>query len=309
MRHADVTVVIPTRNRRRHLVDALRSALSQTGPTVEVVVVDEASTDGTTDLLDRVEDPRVTVRRHARARGVAAARNGALETARTEWIAFLDDDDVWAPEWLDTALAAGQDRAAGVVYGSCWLIDERRRWVGTYRAVAPETVGDRLLTDNVIGGPSAVVLRTETLREAGGFDEGLSALADWDAWLRLRRLTTFAAVKEPKVGYTVHRGNMHVARPFQVLGEFQRLRAIVAERGDGNLDESAFARWLAYENAAYGRRVCAARLYAHSRRVSHSARDVRSAVSVLARRPRSPRRELGGGPAWLNAFRDPHEPA
>ena len=309
MTGAQVTVVIPTRNRRRQLSDALRSALSQTGPAVEVVVVDEASTDGTKELLDRLQDRRLTVRRHDRARGVAAARNSALDTARTEWIAFLDDDDVWAPDWLSTALTAAANRAAGLVYGSCSLIDERRRLVGTHRAVAPATAQDRLSSDNVIGGPSAVVIRTETLRDAGGFDERLSALADWDAWLRLRRLTTFAVVDEPKVGYTVHRGNMHVAQPFRVLAEFRRLRALAAERGDGTLDEAAFARWLAYENAAYGRRGRAALLYAHSRRVSHSARDVRSALGALAHRPRSPSRPLRDGPAWLNAFRDPHEPA
>jgi glycosyltransferase involved in cell wall biosynthesis len=306
---ADVTVVIPTRNRRRHLADALSSALSQTGPTLEVVVVDEASTDGTREFLERVGDARVTVRRHSPPKGVAAARNAALENARTDWIAFLDDDDVWAPEWLHTALTAAQGRAAGLVYGSCLLIDEQRRGVGTYHAVPPDAAYAGLATDNVIGGPSVVVLRTETLRGAGGFDERLSALADWDAWLRLRRLTTFAAVEEPKVGYTVHGGNMHIARPFDVLAEFRRFRTLAAGRGDGNLDEVGFTRWLAQENAAFGHRLRAARLYIRSGRVSRSARDVRSAVRVLARASRSAPRASTGGPEWLAAFRDSPEPA
>jgi glycosyltransferase involved in cell wall biosynthesis len=94
----DVTVVIPTRNRARLLAEALRSALSQVDVALEVQIVDDASTDETAALLDTFPDQRVKTIRLVSARGVAAARNLAAAEATGEWLAFLDDDDLWAPD-------------------------------------------------------------------------------------------------------------------------------------------------------------------------------------------------------------------
>src|SRR5918994_1592279 len=92
-----VSVVIPTHDRRVWLYLTLRSVLRQHHHDLEAIVVDDGSTDGTAQMLAEIADPRVRVMRHASPRGVGASRNHGAAGAKGEWIAFVDDDDVWAP--------------------------------------------------------------------------------------------------------------------------------------------------------------------------------------------------------------------
>ena len=92
-----VSVIIPTRNRAELLRRTLGTVLSQRLRELEVIVVDDASTDGTPAVLDAVADERVRTIRHPERRGVAAARNIGVDAAVGRWVAFLDDDDLWAP--------------------------------------------------------------------------------------------------------------------------------------------------------------------------------------------------------------------
>ena len=94
---AEVTVVIPTHNRRALLARTLHSVLAQRHVDLAVVVVDDGGSDGTAKALDDLNDTRVTVVRHDRPRGVSAARNSGIAKAVTPWLAFVDDDDLWAP--------------------------------------------------------------------------------------------------------------------------------------------------------------------------------------------------------------------
>src|SRR5947209_3023883 len=100
----EVTVVIPTHNRRARLAVTLRTALEQVDVDHEVVVIDEASSDGTADFLAAVHDRRVRVVRHEPAQGLPAARNAGIAVAQGRWVAFLDDDDLWAPDKLASQL-------------------------------------------------------------------------------------------------------------------------------------------------------------------------------------------------------------
>lgn len=227
----DVTVVIPTHNRVRLLEDALRSALSQVDVSFEVRVVDDASTDGTSELLSGCLDMRVQHVRHESARGVAAARNRAVSEAKGEWLAFLDDDDLWAPTWLRTALEIGRTCQAGAVYGSRWVIDGRRRVIDAWPAAHASRVHETLAAANALGGPSGVMVRADVMATAGGFDERLSALADWEAWLRVLDICHAAPVPDFLVAYTSYSDNMHVRDPFSVLSEFEVFAGIVNSRG------------------------------------------------------------------------------
>jgi len=299
----DVTVVIPTRNRASLLAGALRSALSQVDVAIEVRVIDDGSTDGTAALLAAGGDPRVTVVRHSTPLGVAAARNRAAVGARGRWIAFLDDDDLWAPTWLAAALDAGESRAAGLVYGSRWVVDERRRVTSGMLAEHPSHVRGALADRNSLGGPSAVVVRRDVLRAAGGFDERLSALADWDAWMRILDICDAAPVSDLLTGYTVYPDNMHVRDPFAVLAEFERLAQIVAERSGtvARLRQDVFIGWLAGESARYGHRATAARLWLHSAACTRRARHfARAGLSLVRDRPPEP--PTFATPAWLAAL-------
>ena len=113
----DISVVIPTRNRRRLLALALASVLDQRGVRLEVIVVDEASTDDTVEMVRSIADPRVRLVRHAVPLGKSAARNRGIAESVGDWIAFLDDDDLWAPDKLRLQLQA--------------LRAERRAWAYT----------------------------------------------------------------------------------------------------------------------------------------------------------------------------------
>ena len=208
-----VSVVIPTRNRWALLARALASVLGQQGAELEVVVVDEGSTDETPARLAALTDERVRVLRNDSPTGVANARNRGIDAARGEWVAFLDDDDFWAPDkirsQLDGCAAAGADFSyTGLVTTDAPL--ELRR----VSAPAPtEGLERALLGMNVIGAPSSVMVRRSLLERAGGFDPDFSILADWDLYIRLSAAGRPAACEAPLTAYLTHPTNMHLDAP------------------------------------------------------------------------------------------------
>jgi len=123
----DISVVIPTRNRRRLLALALASVLDQRGVRLEVIVVDEASTDDTVEMVRSIADPRVRLVRHAVPLGKSAARNRGIAESAGDWIAFLDDDDLWAPDKLRLQLQALRaERRAWAYTGAVNITDDHR---------------------------------------------------------------------------------------------------------------------------------------------------------------------------------------
>ena len=180
----DVTVVTPTRDRAEILLaHALPSALAQEDVSFELVVVDDGSTDDTASWLAELGDERVRVVRHEASRGTAAARNAGIAAARGDWVAFLDDDDLWAPTYLRRMLDAAGD--AGWVYCAGVVVDGAGDVVDTLVAADPTTVRTAIRHGNVVGGGSALLARTDLLRRLGGLDETLVYVEDWDLCIRL----------------------------------------------------------------------------------------------------------------------------
>ena len=221
----EVTVVIPTLDRWPMLSRALAGALEQEEVALEVVVVDDGSTDETPQRLAAVDDDRLRVVRHERPQGVARARNAGLGAARGEWTAFLDDDDFWAPRKLREQLDAAAQAGAGMAVSHALVVDEALRPLG----IDPAPPADRLLAELirsncVPGGCSNTVARTAALRDAGGFDEQLAMLADWDLWLRLAETGPVASCAAVHVAYVDHPGSMHVQRARITTHELEYLR-------------------------------------------------------------------------------------
>lgn len=192
-----VSVVIPTRNRARRVALAARSALGQTLPDLEVIVVDDASDDDTPQVLAALqgEDSRLRLVRSESRGGAAHARNTGATHATGTWLAFLDDDCGWHPGKLEAQLAAlGPEHGAG--YTRQATLDVDGQWVLEGRMLPARSQIDGLLRSNFIGTPSLVV-RRDIFGEVGGFDEELPRLQDWDLALRLARRTRFSFV--PKV--------------------------------------------------------------------------------------------------------------
>lgn len=195
-----VSVVVPTRNRADQVGAAIRSALDQTMPDLEVTVVDDGSTDGSPAELRSLadSDPRVRVLRNAEPEGAAAARNWAIGEARAPLIAFLDDDDRWGARKLERQLPVLESGQADLVHSPFTHVDAdgRERVLG--KVSAGEHPRRALARGNFIGH-SSVVCRRDLLEAVGAFDSRLPRLQDWDLWVRLARVARFRLVPGPLV--------------------------------------------------------------------------------------------------------------
>ncbi len=300
-----VTVVIPTRNRWALLsAHGLPSALGQEDVQVEVVVVDEACTDGTGERLAAVGDDRIRVVRHDRAQGQARARNAGLAQARGEWTAFLDDDDVWSPRKLRLQLDAAEAGGALWAYAAMLVLDEETRVIETLPAPDPGEIGSMLRMRNALpAGASAVMVRTELARESGGFDPELNELSDWDLWLRLAAAGPAAAVEEPVVGYFRHPQQMRLTDASDVEVELSHL---AAKHGLED-EELHFSRWVAMGHLRAGRTLKASGTYLRAGLAHRSPGNIaRAAAALLGERPFAFRRRLVADrvePAWLELYR------
>ena len=195
-----MTAIIPTYNRRELVAQAARSVLAQTFAEIECLVVDNGSSDGTAEALRAIGDERLRVVICEVPLGAAKARNVGIDAARTPWVAFLDNDDLWAPNKIELQLKAlaqfpsARWSATGVCLrarrferASGWEVKRRaarRHWKG--QLVGREDLLGMLSTDNVIpGGGSSVLVAREVALEAGGFHDDVPGCEDWDFWVRL----------------------------------------------------------------------------------------------------------------------------
>jgi len=205
------TVVIPTHNRRTLLGRAVDSVLRQRGTAVEVIVVDDGGTDGTAEAVRALARDDVRVLRHDESKGVSAARNAGLAEARTPWVAFLDDDDLWAPDKISAQLAglAEYPGSRWACVGALNIDSEFRVRRHTHPPASGDIVQPLLSRQVVPGGGSGVLVDTGLARDVGGFDEQLSITADWDFYLRLGLRSPVAAVDRPLLAYYVHADSMY----------------------------------------------------------------------------------------------------
>ena len=269
-----VTVVIPTRNRVSLLQPTLASALGQTGVDHEVVVVDDGSSDGTAEHLAAMTDPRLRVVTHRTGHGVSVARNAGLAAARYDWVAFLDDDDLWAPDKLAAQLAAAREGVGWVTVGAVDVDDQLQVSGGARPPLAQRDTPRLLHANNIPGGGSGTMVRTELVRRLGGFDPALQTLADWDLWLRVSPLCDMAAVHRPLVAYRVHARSMsHTDDRFLAeLATLRRKHAASAEAFGVTLDEVGYLLW-------YGDNLLRA----------GATRQARATWRTVVRRRRTPR--------------------
>ena len=316
-----VSVVIPTRNRWPLLSRALASALAQEDVAVEVVVVDDGSTDVTTDL-ETAADERIIYLRNDSAIGVARARNRGIEKARGKWVAFLDDDDFWAPTKLRSQLLACAAEDAAFSYTGLVSVDpalSRRR---VSFPAPPLGLERTILGMNSIGTPSSVMVRRALLEDIGGFDPAFSILADWDLYIRIAAMGRGAHCEAPLTAYLTHSTNMHLDAD-SALEEFRRLRVkhqALAESSGVAIGGLAWWAWLADSLRRSGHRFRSAALFlwlaVRFREPSCVARAVGTlAGTSLSRRARAvwPVREEQSNVAspeasWIEDFAGTAEP-
>ncbi len=207
-----VAAIIPCFNARRFVADAVHSALGQTYPRVEIVVVDDGPTDRLGDALRPFQDRiKLVVQPH---QGLAAARNRGITETEAELIALLDADDRWHQDKIRRQVALLGSRP------ECCLVYTARRLIGkvgqpvqegtTWYPLPPEPVQGECLLELVRANRlmSSSVLFRRTALTAGWFDERLAACEDWDLWLRLSEHHQFGYVDEPLTEIRVHDSNM-----------------------------------------------------------------------------------------------------
>jgi glycosyltransferase involved in cell wall biosynthesis len=208
---AIVSVIIPTYNHAAFLLRALESVFAQTLHPLEVIVVDDGSTDETAEVL-RAHEGQIQVVTQPN-RGVAAARNAGAAVASGELLAFLDADDAWLPAKLERQVAClGVEPGVGLVHCGVEEVDGRgyqlrARLDGMGGWVSREML--RFRQGVILGGGSAAVIRRTAFLDVGGFDEALSTSADWDLYYRIARRYPVGFVPEVLVRYRIHGGNMH----------------------------------------------------------------------------------------------------
>ena len=205
-----VSVIVPVFNRDNFVRDALDSILGQSYAQVEIVAVNDGSTDNSLAILREYEDRyrgQVIVIDQEN-QGQVKSRNNAILKANGEYIAFLDSDDLWLPDKLEKQipLFVGD---VGLVYSAVYIINERNKVVTT--ELCEENVrGDiylHLLVKNRMTGGSVVVCR-EAIDKVGLFDESFPAAENWDLWIRICKYYTTDYINEPLVKYRRHSGNM-----------------------------------------------------------------------------------------------------
>lgn len=199
-----VSAIVTTYDRPTYLRRALESIEAQTYDDIELVVVDDHSPTSAADVVAEVDNDRftdVTFRRHEANQGANAARNTAMAVATGEFVAFLDDDDQWLPEKVETQLAAFRECGpeVGIVYGGRQV----RTDDGVEEHIPPAVSGDltkALLCENAVNTLSTLMLRTEVAK-ATPLDESYPSWADLEWYIRLSERTSFALVPEPLIVY------------------------------------------------------------------------------------------------------------
>lgn len=222
-----VSVVIPAYNAARTIQPTLRSVLGQTVDDLEVIVVDDGSTDDTAGAVNTLADPRLRVLRQDNA-GHAAARNTGIGEARGKWVAFLDADDLWLPNKLERQLAElrANPHIRALHAGAVHVDDALRPLFIGYAPAGKNTLLDVLCFDGLPGFMCTPIVDRTLLDEVGRFDPSLIILQDWELAIRLARCGELYSLQEPLALYRVHAGNqskqveLHIEPGKRILAKF-----------------------------------------------------------------------------------------
>lgn len=255
-----VSIIIPAYNSEDWLPATLRSALGQTYQNIEVIVVDDGSTDTTPDIVrEYMEDDTRLKLVTQENQGVGAARNHGIREATGAFLAPLDGDDLWSPYKIEKQLsclleARQRGEPVGMVY--CWseIIDEQGNIIrkGVPRQGQQGNVFEQLLIDNFMGNGSTPLVDADLVRQVGGYQEGdASGCEDWTLYLMIAYECRVAAVEEYLVGYRQFETSMS-HHPLKMLHAHEvmidTLRAKYPNIKPANLRDSrtAMQLWMLY---------------------------------------------------------------
>lgn len=223
-----VSVIVPVHNGEATLKRTVNSVLYQTHEPLELILLDDGSTDRTHQVMSAIKDPRVRCHRSDERRGQAHMRNRGIDMATGRYIAFLDADDIWLPEKLELQIRRLEalDDSWGGVYCRAVINDVDGRLFRTRADKEGNLQYDMLNNRIELGGSSTLMFRRECLEHIGGFDEGLIRHTDWDLLLRFFDHYKLASVPEALVmkdGYNPPSAREYAANKERYLAKFGHL--------------------------------------------------------------------------------------
>lgn len=241
-----VDVIIPAYNAEAFISLTLESVAKQTYQINQIIVVNDGSTDNTeTRVLEFAHTyPHLkTILLNKANGGLSSARNSGIEHSTADYIAFLDADDMWAPDKLSKQMDFFSQSAwpnIGVVYCAYQLINEYGLIIPSKSkdVITPSLRGNvykELLLGNFISGSgSSVLIKRAVFSEVGLFDQNLRACEDWDMWIRIAKQFQFDFINEPLVSIRVHSNNMQKDSMRMLSAELMVLNKFF-ENGETNI--------------------------------------------------------------------------
>lgn len=231
-----ISVIIPAYNAEKTIRETIKSVIGQTFVDWELIVVNDGSQDRTLEVASQINDSRIKVFSYSNA-GASASRNRGFEKSAGEYIAFLDADDLWTPDKLESQLNALQSHPeAGVAYSWTDYIDEFGRFLNSgWHLSYSGDVYSKLLVRNFLESGSNMLIKRGALNEAGGFDESLMGAEERDLSFRLAVKCDFISVKKIQVLYRQHINSKSISSN-TIVQEHESLRIIA--RGFNNAPAS-----------------------------------------------------------------------
>ena len=251
-----VSVTIAAYNNARYLPETLDSIFNQTFKDFEIILVDDASTDNTAEVLKPYQG-RIVYSRQAKNQGSAAAWNQAIKQARGEYIALAASDDVWLPEKLQLQIDLFEkNRKLGLVYGRIISIDESGRQLRPAKEDRQYPDGqvfvDLFLRSNFVAASTALI-RKEAIDRAGLLDEAFRLCQDYDFYLRIAREFDFGFIDQVLIRYRRHTGSVSTGKRHRAFDYQRQVIDKMWGLKDERITELLYHQRLAQQYAKEGR--------------------------------------------------------
>jgi glycosyltransferase involved in cell wall biosynthesis len=195
-----ISVIIPTYNRANTISRALNSVLHQTYSNIEIIIIDDGSSDNTEEILNNFKDNRIIIKKSMN-RGAPAARNMGIRIAKGDFIAFLDSDDEWMLNKLEKQYNLISNSDTGFVYTGYHIIKPDGEIRLSRLPGKKGNIFTDLIISNCVGSTSLLFVKKQHLIDVGGFDESMPSCQDWDLFIRLSQICKADFVKEYLLKY------------------------------------------------------------------------------------------------------------
>lgn len=220
-----VSIIIPSYNHAEYIGTAIWSALNQSYKSIEVIIIDNFSQDATNKIIEKIlkDNVNISVYKIRNEGVISASRNLGAKYARGEWLAFLDSDDFWRPNKIETCINhALKSNCDLVCHAEEWVFEEAKRSIDKQYGPKKLAQYKKLLYRGNCISTSAVILRRSKFDEAGGFsvNRNYAGVEDYDLWLRLsKNEISIEFIEEILGSYRIHKSNISGQLKRQLLAE------------------------------------------------------------------------------------------